>query len=69
MQGQGQHQSSSMKETMCHRQKQTMLLSYYCRLLKERPCTEHPTCKSAKEGVGALSTVSAFNHERVPTSC
>ena len=25
--------------------------------------------KSAKEGVGALSTVSAFNHERAPTSC
>ena len=25
--------------------------------------------KSAKEGVGTLSTVSTFNHERAPTSC
>ena len=25
--------------------------------------------KTAKEGVGALSSVSAFNHKRAPTSC
>ena len=28
-----------------------------------------PPYKSAKEGVGTLSTVSAFNHERAPMSC
>ena len=35
---------------------------------KRAPWAEHLT-SLPKRGVGALSTVSAFNHERVPTSC
>ena len=37
-------------------------------LPKKGPWAEHLTSPQ-KRGVGALSTVSAFNHERAPTSC
>ena len=40
----------------------------YRSLPKKGPWAEHLT-SLPKRGVGALSTVSAFNHERVPTSC
>ena len=40
----------------------------YCSLAKRGPQVEHLTSLPKRE-VGALSTVSAFNHERVPTSC
>ena len=37
----------------------------YCSLMKEHPWAEHLTSLS-KRGAGALLSVSAFNHERVP---
>ena len=40
----------------------------YHSLVKKGPWAEHLT-SLPKRGVGTLSTVSAFNHERVPTSC
>ena len=40
----------------------------YCSLPKKGPLAEHLT-SLPKRGVGALSTVPAFNHERAPTSC
>ena len=40
----------------------------YHGLLKKGPLAEHRT-SLPKRGVGALSTVSAFNHKRTPTSC
>ena len=40
----------------------------YHSLAKKGPCAEH-LASLPRRGVGALSTVSAFNHERVPTSC
>ena len=40
----------------------------YCSLAKERPGVELLT-RPSKKGVGALSSVSAYNHERVPMSC
>ena len=42
--------------------------SIYCSLPKKGPWAEHLT-SLPKRGVGALLTVSTFNHERVPTSC
>ena len=44
-----------------------MLFENYCSLAKESPWAEHLT-SLPKRGVGALSIVSAFNHERVPMS-
>ena len=41
---------------------------YYPSLLKKGPWAEHLT-SLPKRGVGALSTVSTFNHERAPMSC
>ena len=46
----------------------TVFECLYRSLPKERPWAEHLT-SLPKRGVGALSTVSAFNHERAPTSC
>ena len=40
----------------------------YCSLMKERQWAEHHT-NLPKRGVGALLSISAFNHERVPMSC
>ena len=40
----------------------------YRSVAKKGPWTEHLT-SLPKRGMGTLSTVSAFNHERVPTSC
>ena len=40
----------------------------YRSLAKKGPWAEHLTSQP-KKGVGALSTVSAFNHERASTSC
>ena len=40
----------------------------YRSLPKKGPLAEHLT-SLPKRGVGALLTVSAFNHKRVPTSC
>ena len=45
--------------------------SCYCKyrsLAKKGPWAEHLT-SLPKRGVGTLSTVSAFNHERAPMSC
>ena len=39
----------------------------YCSFMKEHPWVEHLTCLP-KRGVGALLSVSAFNHERAPMS-
>ena len=44
------------------------MYSNYHSLPKKGPWAEHLT-SLPKRGVGALSTVSAFNHERAPTSC
>ena len=43
-------------------------ISMYRSLAKKGPWAEHLT-SLPKRGVGTLSTVSALNHERVPTSC
>ena len=43
-------------------------LACYRSLAKKGPWAQHLT-SLPKSGVGALSTGSAFNHERVPTSC
>ena len=43
-------------------------VNYYRSLAKEGPWAEHLTSLS-KRVVGALSSVSAFNLERVPMSC
>ena len=40
----------------------------YCSLPKKSPWAEHPL-SLPKWGVGTLSTISAFNCERAPTSC
>ena len=40
----------------------------YHSLPKKGPWAEHLT-SLPKRGVGALSTVSAFNHEKAPMSC
>ena len=40
----------------------------YCSLMKECPWAEHRTYLP-KRGVGALLSVSAFNHKRAPMSC
>ena len=40
----------------------------YRSLAKKGPWAEHLT-SLPRRGMGALSTVSAFNHERVPTTC
>ena len=40
----------------------------YRNLVKERTWAEHLT-SLPKQGVGALLSVSAFNHERAPMSC
>ena len=40
----------------------------YHSLMKKGPWAEH-LASLPKRGVGALSTVSAFNHERAPMSC
>ena len=45
-----------------------MYMGMYCSLTKERLLAEHLTSLS-KRGVGTLSSVSAFNHKRVPMSC
>ena len=42
--------------------------SMYHSLVKEHPLAEHLT-SLLKRGVGTLSSVSAFNHKRVPMSC
>ena len=44
------------------------MTSMYHSLTKEHPWVEHLTSLS-KRGVGALSSVAAFNHERAPMSC
>ena len=43
-------------------------LYMYHSLRKERPWAEHLT-SSSKRGMGALLSVAACDHERVPTSC
>ena len=43
------------------------MTSMYHSLTKEHPWLEHLTSLS-KRGVGALSSVAAFNHERAPMS-
>ena len=39
------------------------------RVVSQKSTHEGASYKFAKEGVGALSSVSIFNHERVPVSC
>ena len=56
--------SSNTNRDFCMEQ----LWYMYHSLAKKGPWVEHLT-SLPKRGVGALLTVSAFNHERVPTSC